>query len=251
MVLYAMLALCALLAAGMVYRYDLYDREPAWALAVATAVGAGMMFLAGRVQVEVISRLGATAARDVNLWMSLAAAVTEEMGKVAAVGVVALLPRRVFNDPMDGIIYGSFAGLGCALEESVAVLGWPGARVFLPAQEPVRLLGHLVMGGIGGFALGLPKARPRVRWWPLAAAGCLATAAAIHFLWDWIAFSAADQGRMSAGHTAGAVGLMLAGLGVYGAMVAAASGLSRRALDPSSPRRLAGWPFTRGGDRAR
>src|SRR5690606_3183208 len=101
-----------------------------------------------------------------------AAAVTEELAKLAVVWAIALLWRRQFNDPMDGLIYGSFAGLGCAIEESVGLHGWPTGAALLPLQEPIRLLGHLVMGGIGGFAVGLW--RIRFAPWPVAVAACWA-----------------------------------------------------------------------------
>lgn len=202
------------------------------------------MFLAGQAQVAVLAATGAAAARDFNLWAALAAAVTEETAKALAVVGVAVAFRRHFNDPMDGIIYGSMAGVGCAVEEAVVVLVRSGLE--MPAGEaPVRIMGHMVMGGIGGFALGLPLARPRVRAWPLAAAGSLAAAMAVHLLWDLIAFDARDLGRMTRGHQAGAVLLMVAGLAIYGGMVGAASGMSRRAMDPTSRRRLLGWPFVR------
>lgn len=47
MLLYAMLALCALLIGLLVYRYDLHDREPWQMLLLAVVMGAGGMFLAG------------------------------------------------------------------------------------------------------------------------------------------------------------------------------------------------------------
>ena len=242
MAIYATLLLCGVLAGVLVYRYDLYDREPVGLLIFVAAVGAGLMFVAGRAQVAALAWMGSSAAQHFNLWAALAAALTEETAKAGAVVSAALLFRRHFNDPMDGIVYGSLAGVGCALEEAVFVLLRDGPE--MPAGEaPVRILGHLVMGGIGGFALGLPLTRPSTKLWPVTAAGGLLAAVTLHFLWDLVAFSARDLGRMTRGHQAAAVALMLAGLGVYGGLLAAASGLSRRAVDPASGRRLAGWPF--------
>ncbi len=47
MILYGTLALCALGAALLVYRHDLYDREPPWLLLVTVGLGASAMNLAG------------------------------------------------------------------------------------------------------------------------------------------------------------------------------------------------------------
>lgn len=174
MLLYATLFLCALLMAVIVYRYDLYDREPWWALLLCVGLGAGSIALAGRVQVWVMSNLGTFAAEHWTISMSLAAGITEELGKLTCVLIVALFMRRWFNDPLDGLVYGSMAGLGAAIEESLTVLlghaapepaavagiGVPpasaGASMLasLPPGEAVRLAGHLVMGGITGFGAG-------------------------------------------------------------------------------------------------
>lgn len=227
MLLYGTLAVCAVLAAIMVYRYDLYDREPWYMLMLATALGAGAMYGAGQVQIAVLAKLGNFAATHWNVTLSAAAATTEEFGKLAAVFIIATICRRHFNDPMDGIIYGSFAGLGAALEESVALLGWS-ARMWemLPAQEPIRLLGHLIMGGIGAFGVGMVRPGRRPRCW-LAFWVAWGFAIAIHFVWDIVAFSAADLGRMLAWHKAAAVTIMLGGLAVYWRLVAVAERISK------------------------
>lgn len=227
MLLYGTLLLCAILAAIMVYRYDLYDREPWYMLMLTAALGAGAMYGAGRVQIGVLTAMGSTAAANWNVSISAAAATTEEFAKVAVVFIVAMLFRRHFNDPMDGIIYGSFAGLGAALEESVALLGWsPRMWEMLPAQEPIRILGHLVMGGIGGFGMGIIRPERRRRC-AIAFLVSWGFAIALHFVWDIVAFSAADHGRMLPWHKAAAVTIMLGGLAVYWRLVAVAEGFSK------------------------
>ena len=47
MAIYLVLALCALGIAAMVYRYDMYDREPIFLLLLAAAAGVGCFWLAG------------------------------------------------------------------------------------------------------------------------------------------------------------------------------------------------------------
>ena len=50
MILYSTLGLCALAAAVLVYRHDLYDREPLPLLGLTVALGAGAIGLAGRAE---------------------------------------------------------------------------------------------------------------------------------------------------------------------------------------------------------
>lgn len=224
MILYLTLALCAIGMGYQAYRYDLYDREPLRAVLVAIALGMLMMWVAGRVQVGVMTALGPYAAGSWNTVMAAVAGLTEEAAKLSVVVFIALVSRRWFNDPMDGIVYGSFAGLGAAIEESISLLGFPGPSEYLPAQEPVRLMGHLVMGGIGGFGVGFLRFSPR---WPLLLIGGFAFAALIHALWDVIAFDAGDRGRMAPWHIAGSVIIMAAGFVAYRWMVLKAGGRSR------------------------
>lgn len=225
MLLYLTLTACAVLMAHQVYRYDLYDREPWYALILCTLLGAAGMWLAGAVQVRVLSALGAHAAWDWNASISIAAGITEELAKAGAVVAIALVLPRHFNDPLDGLIYGAFAGLGAAIEESVVWLAGLEGAAGLPATEPIRLAGHLVMGGIGGF--GLSYAWLRIGRRPVMIALPLALAIALHIAWDLIAFAAAERGRMSPLHTVLSMLLMLVGLAAFRAMVQRAGERSR------------------------
>lgn len=237
---YLTLAVCTIGFAAMVYRYDLYDREPLPAIVLVMILGGAGMIAAGRVQVELLAALGATAAGNWNVSMAVAAGVTEELAKFLAAGAILLLSRKWFNDPLDGVIYGSFAGLGAAIEESIAILAFDAPLEFLPASEPVRLAGHTVMGGISAAGLG---ALVRVRrsgddvpggpgvvsralpLWMLPV--CLAAGIALHAVWDLVAFSAADAGRMLPWHTAASLGLMLGGFVAYRWLVAVGARRSR------------------------
>ena len=248
MLLYAALFLCAAVVAIIVYRYDMHDREPPLLLALTVGLGMGAMWLAGKAQVFWLEQAPGgigVSARNTPL-VAFLAATHEEAGKALAVLAIALVFRRRFNDPMDGIIYGSFAGLGAAVEESIAVLRHSDPVSLLPPAEVIRLLGHLVMGGIGGFGLGLAFQRHRAWGWALA--GSFLAAVLLHFVWDLIALPANDirgTGAPAAptrGHSLAAIAVMLAGLVVYGSLVAAGSRFSRRAFAPGAPG-LWGWPF--------
>lgn len=240
MLLYATLLVCAAAMGWMVCRYDLHDREPLRALVLAVTLGAAFMYVAGQVQVYVLSRLGSVAASNWIVSISLAAGITEELGKFAGVLVIALFWRRMFNDPLDGVIYGSFVGLGAAIEESVTLLaGWDGAgRIaatgHLPMTEPIRLMGHLVMGGITAAGIGPWRTSVQGRRWMLPV--CLPAGVALHTGWDVVAFSAAEAGRMKPWHTAASMGMMLVGLVAYRGllwMIEPASRARFRGLSPA------------------
>lgn len=235
--LYLSLAACAGLLAVMVVRYDLFDREPWYMLLAATLLGAAGMWCAGIVERWVIEAVTDRGGVIGNAVLALLVGVTEEMAKFLAVILIFLGARRFFNEPLDGLIYGSFAGLGAAVEESVHILLQLERPAGLPAQEPVRLAGHLVMGGIGSFGLGFVVAGRRWAWVHVGLA--LAGAMALHTLWDIAAFSAADhhraEGRLRLWHTLMPVGLMFVGLYAYRRLLGRGAALTMRMLTGASP----------------
>ncbi len=241
--LYSMLAVCGVLCVALIRRYDLHDREPWWAVLLAVALGAVAMFIAGRTQVWILSAGGSWAARNFNLLMAICAGVTEEAAKALVVVMLAVVCRSIFNDPLDGLIFGALAGLGAALEESVVFLLHEQRAGVLPGTEPVRLMGHLVMGGISGFGFGslarVGRSSPATlaRWWiPVG----LGLGIGLHVLWDIVAFDAGDLGRMLAWHTASGMGLMAAGFVTFGLFVRIAHSRSPGAAqDQGSPASIA------------
>lgn len=240
MVFFVALALCALLTASLVYRYDLYEHEPLPLLGIAIALGAGAMWVAGCVEDWVLARWD----RVDPLGIAAVASGSEEALKLLVVTAVSLLAWREFDDPMDGIVYGSMAGLGAALEESLfyhrqSVL----LQTFVPAAELVRLWAHLVLGGIVGFPLGFWRAAPRRC--ALASLGGLALAVGLHFGWDAIVLTAPDGPALGAARTAVGLLLMVSSLALYGRLIVIASARSRQQFAPRSALRLWGWPFKR------
>ena len=237
MALYVVLGLCALLAALLVYRYDLYEREPWYMIVLAIVLGALGMRLVGAI--ELVSLVFV----ESHVAVAALAALHEEAARLVIVIAIALVFRSQFNDPMDGIVYGSMVGLGMALEESFYLLGLLEAPdVLLLPVELVRLFGHLVMAGIVGFAIGL--ARTRVPGWPSQLIRCLVAAFLLHFLWDWIALDAADVVSLTSVQTLASIALMLFGMLFYGSLVVVGSKLSKQMFAPESTAGLWGWPFT-------
>lgn len=235
---------CGAAAALLVYRYDLYDREP-WYLVLATAsAGAAVMWVVGGIEDAVLVRLNGPTASPYP--PAFVAASCEETARLAIVGALAWLVPRHFNDPMDGLLYGSMAGVGMALEESWAILSQSTtAHSFLPT-ELVRVSGHLVMGGITGFGVGMIK-RPNAqrRHWATAAAACLGCSVLIHFLWDVAALTQTLSGGLARWPSVAGSAVMLAGMVIYAALVATASRWSRETFAPASRQTLWGWPFSR------
>ncbi len=240
MLVYGALGLSVLIAGALVYRYDLYDREPLPNVGLAVVLGAAAMALAG--QLESTAFTWFETAHPVTL--AAVAASVEEGLKLATVAVMALIGRKVFNDPIDGLIYGSMVGLGAAAEEAVEVLrARPAGALLLPPQELVRVCGHLVMGGIGGFGVG--RAALRLPAWPSSMALGLVAALSLHFGWDVLALRAETFGAGIHAEGLLAAVLMLAGLVLYGRLVVVASRWSGSIFAPGRPRSLAGWPFGR------
>lgn len=239
--LYVTLASCAFLAGWLVYRYDMYEREPWYMVLFAVGLGFGAMFLVGRVEIEdrVVDALGRV---PLTVAAAASAAVVEELTRLILVLGLALFIRGQFNDPMDGIVYGCLIGLGMAIEESISYLGEAAVAETLPRGEIIRIMGHVVMGGITGFGIGM--FRMRMKRWLVAVAGCVSVAITLHFLWDLIAFETGARGESPPLVTAASVVLIVGGMVFFGFLVVLASEWSRQVFAPDQAHRLWGWPFT-------
>lgn len=241
MLSYLVLALGGLLFGAMVYRYDMHEREPWWMLVAAAIVGAGLMGLASLLQ-GLIEPIALQAESDFvpRAVMALAAGITEELAKLAVPVAVLLLIRKHFNDPMDGLVYGSMAGLGAALYEG-ASRQWftdPETATVLTTHGPnaMRLLMHTLWGGIVGSALGLLVMR---KPWRKILAQRLGLIMLIHFAWDlFIGYVPTDEQVF--GHRLLAALLLGTSIIWYGLLVVQANKWSRSMHAPTSKQRLVG-----------
>jgi len=233
LLLYIALVLCAVFIAMVVVRYDLHEREPWPLIVLAIALGAGGMWTAGQIQLEMIQAINRAGELVSNTMLAWMAGTTEEIAKLGVVAFVILFARRHFNEPIDGLIYGSFAGLGAALEESFFVLRHVNEPTLTQFQEPVRLAGHLLMGGIGGFGTGLVAVRSRYA--TIGIALSLGAAVVLHALWDMAAFDATDHfrihDRLLVWHTIVPIGLMFGGMAVYRVLVRVGTSWTRTWLE--------------------
>ena len=243
MLVYAITLVCACVLVLMVYRYDMYNKEPWGVLAVTVALGMAAAFGIGFAEDAAI---GAFRAEGSIGGQAAIAAVIEESAKLLIVVGLAIVFRQHFDDPIDGLIYGAFAGLGVALEESRFYLGLsdPDSPVSVQAApEVIRLILHLLMGGLGSFGVGLIRFPKQTPPWPMVLPLGFATAVAIHFCWDfWCGIPRPDLPATF--QRFAALGLMLGATGLFAIGVVMGARWSRAVIAPGSQKRLWGWPFS-------
>ena len=233
---YLVLALGGLLFAAMVYRYDMHEREPWWMLVLAACAGALTMWGAFELELLVQNLAGAT---DQSVLKAALAGTLEELAKLAIPVAILLGVRKHFNDPMDGLVYGSLAGLGAAVFEG-AWWQW-----FVPPPEgadvvtthgpnAMRLLMHTLWGGIVGSALGLIVMK---KPWRKTLAQRVGLVMLIHFAWDLFIGFVAEQNNWHR-----LLAALLIGTSViwYGLLVVQANKWSRSMHAPASKQRLVG-----------
>ncbi len=243
MLVYSIVLVCAYGLALIVYRYDMYNKEPWGILVTVVVLGMASAFGIGYAEDAAIETFQA---HDSVGGQAAIAAIFEETVKLLIVIGVALVFRKHFDDPIDGLIYGAFAGLGFALEESRFYLGLadPNASVSVQSgPEAVRLILHLLMGGLGGFGVGLARFPKRMPLWPIVLPLGFAIAVVIHFCWDFWCGIPRDDHSESFRRFA-AVGLILSATVLFGTAVMMGVRRSRAIIAPRSQKRLWGWPLS-------
>lgn len=236
--------LCAAGLARIVYRYDMYEREPWYLLLLAMALGAAAGWALGYGE-DAVLRLFGEHDRSL-LVLAAVAGVTEELLKVSIVLAIWFCLPWHFNDPFDGLIYGAMAGLGFAVEESIFYVDMQRAHapaLAIVGQETVRLLLHLLLGGLACVGLGL--ARFRVPRWPAILFGGMVLAMLIHLSWDYFCGLPTQAGGTSFAQRAISVALMLAALVLFAAAVVTAARRSGEVHQGDRLHTLWGWPFDR------
>ncbi|HEY7088815.1 MAG TPA: PrsW family glutamic-type intramembrane protease [Tepidisphaeraceae bacterium] len=188
MPVYSLMICCAAALVAWIYHRDRYEKEPWPAILLALATGFGAMWIIGQADDFAIRFLHIS--RDRIITKAATIALIEEGGKLFTVLFLAfVLLRKLFNDPMDGLIYGQLVGLGMAVEESLLYLSLSPATPQTLGIEIVRLFAHSLMGGIIGFAIGL-GCRPdhRREHYPRLTILCVALTTTMHFAWNVAAY---------------------------------------------------------------
>ena len=222
LLIYLLMLVCAAGLATFIFRYDLHEKEPWYMALLAVAMGFSAMWLAGMVEDFTLTRL-AIGRQDFAARAAVVAHI-ESLARVAMVLSVAWLFRPRFNDPLDGLMYGTLGGLGMAIQESLLYLSLAPPTPHTLGVEVIRLFAHSLMGGLVGFAVGQwvrPMSKPHPK--PILTAGCLAVAVLVHFSWDFIAYQNSHRALLKVLPMV----LMLALMLVWGGLVAYASEQAR------------------------
>jgi len=197
LVLLAALAVSAailLIVVALVWWVDRYDREPLHLVVMVFLWGASAAPLISVTLLSVIDRLPGgfeltTAGTMIRL--GLVTPIIEELAKGVAVVLVVVLSSK-FDNPTDGVVYGTAVGLGFAVSENVfygisagvhlysagGILVLVGGRTLLSAG--VHAVSSAAFGGALGHAVMSGKLPAKISW---AASGLLA-AIVLHGSWN-------------------------------------------------------------------
>jgi len=183
-----------LVVVAAVWWIDRYDREPLHLLAFVFLWGASIAPVVSVMAFGAVSRVlgGAVSAGSIDTITSLfLAPFVEEIAKAAGVLLIVLLTNK-FDNPTDGVVYGTAVGLGFAATENLyyafgaiaefrgvnGILILVGGRTLLVAG--IHALSSATFGGFLGYAVLSPKKAVRLGW---ATAG-LALAIGLHAAWN-------------------------------------------------------------------
>ena len=208
------------------------------------AAVAGGLLMAGALGIDLaIQALLIDAGPELSLhWTkSLTSAPLQTAAKLAVPVAILLLIRKHFTDPMDGLIYGSLAGLGAAFSESIwysFIATMPEPATLLHAQGPsaIRFMLHTVWGGIAGYALGLVLMKKPYRRQLLQSLGVVLV---LQVLWDLFLGYAPDGPETGGQRTVTAL-VLGASVVWYGLLIVQANKWSRSLHPPTSKQRLVG-----------
>jgi RsiW-degrading membrane proteinase PrsW (M82 family) len=197
LVLLAALAVSAailLIVVALVWWVDRYDREPLHLVAVVFLWGASAAPLVSVTVFGAIDGLLSGFEETTTfalISVGLVTPIVEELAKAIAVVLVVVFSSK-FDNPTDGVVYGTAVGLGFAVSENViygisagvhlhsaaGILILVGGRTLLSAG--VHAVSSATFGGFLGHAVMSGKQPAKILW---AASGLLA-AIALHGSWN-------------------------------------------------------------------
>jgi RsiW-degrading membrane proteinase PrsW (M82 family) len=196
-------AVILLVVVALVWWVDRYDREPLHLVAMVFLWGATAAPLLTVAVFGVIDRLSSGVEETTNvalIGLSVVTPMIEELSKAVAVVLVVVFSSK-FDNPTDGVVYGTAVGLGFAVSENViygisagfhlqsaaGILVLVGGRTLLSAG--VHAVSSATFGGFLGHAVMSGKLLSKTAW---AVTGLLA-AVLLHGSWN---FSLARFGPM-------------------------------------------------------
>ena len=183
-----------LIVVALVWWVDRYDREPLHLVAMVFLWGAAAAPLISVTLFGLIDRLLKSHEETITVTLISVGLVTpmvEELSKALAIVLVVVLSSK-FDNPTDGVVYGTAVGLGFAVSENVVygisagvqhytvsgILILIGGRTLMSAG--VHAISSATFGGFLGHAAMSGRLFSRIRW---AMAG-LTAAIVLHGSWN-------------------------------------------------------------------
>jgi RsiW-degrading membrane proteinase PrsW (M82 family) len=185
----------------IIYRLDLFEREPKLMLAAALLWGGVVATsLAAQANDAWLSLLGKVVPPDLAVaWgPAVVGPGVEETLKLMGVVLLYLVASQEFDGPMDGFVYGAMVGLGFTVVEDVSYFIGHAAAVsgtvdqigpvfdtFLIRVVAGGLYGHVLFTGLTGtgfaYLVTRRRASPIKR---IGAMACIGAGIAAHFVWN-------------------------------------------------------------------
>lgn len=199
---WALMLAYAVPVALIVYRLDLFEREPKSVLGAALiwggVVATSLAVYANEAWLSVLSKV---VTPDVaSGWgNAIVAPGVEETLKLMGVVVIFLIASSEFDGIMDGFVYGAMVGLGFTVVEDlsyfiIAAAAVPGTvdqsgpvlDSFLIRVVGGGLYGHVLFTGLTGLGFAYLVSQRRIRLPRRLAGGvlCIAAGVAAHFVWN-------------------------------------------------------------------
>ena len=199
---WALVLVYAVPVAFVIYRLDLFEREPKLLLAAAVVWGGVIATsLAGHANEAWLSILGKVVSTDfASQWgAAVVGPGVEETLKLMGVVTIFLIASSEFDGVMDGFVYGAMVGLGFTVVEDVsyfinAVAAAPGLvdqsgpvfNTFLIRVVGGGLYGHVLFTGLTGtgFAFFVTQRAAAMPKRLIGAGLCIAAGVSAHVVWN-------------------------------------------------------------------
>jgi len=195
-----LLAVTAIPAGLIIYRFDMFEPEPASLIAVAVmwggVVALSFSAVANSSMLSFLQHI--LPAETVDSWgAAIVAPINEELYKGAGLVVIFLMARSEIDSLMDGLIYGAMIGLGFQVVENVQYFMYATAEAGAGQLGPVintffvrvvlaGLYSHTLFTGLMGFGIAYlitQRSHPLRRRVAVAALFAILAWAA-HFVWN-------------------------------------------------------------------
>jgi len=195
-----LLAATAIPAGLIIYRFDLFEPEPASLIAIALlwggVVALSFASIANSSLLSFVQNI--VPARQADSWgAAIVAPINEEFYKAAGLVILYLMARSEFDGVMDGLVYGAMIGLGFQVVENVQYFmlaagesggggAGPVVSMFFLRVVVSGLYSHMLFTGLLGFGFAFfvtQRQRRRAERVGILVL-CAALAWGAHFIWN-------------------------------------------------------------------